>query len=122
MCGKKMKRLNKQEMIGIVGTLQKANRLSTTPGITAEQVIGILTKCQDSAIIMGEALERYGVVGEQVIHMLEEYCEALYLQSQHIGNAEIQKELQGGIAAMLDLIENKLQELPADKKVADFLP
>lgn len=117
-----MKRLTKQELTANIGTLRKANRLSTTPGITAEQVVGILTKCQDSAIIMGEALERYGVAGEQTIHMLEEYCEALYLQSRHIGNAELQKELQNGIASMLDLIEHKLQELPADKKVAVFLP
>jgi len=118
-----MKRLSKQEMMDILGTLQKANRLSTTPGISAQQLVDILTKCQGSAINMGEALERYGEVGEQVIHMLEEYCEALYMQSQHIGNVQFQKEFQSGIATMLDLMEDKIQkELPPDKKVVVFLP
>ncbi len=118
-----MKRLNRQEMIDIVGTLQKANRLVVAAGAAPEQVVAILTKCQDSAITLGEALERYGEVGEQIIHMLEEYCEALYQQSQFVGNAEIQKEFQSGIAALLGLVEEKLQkELPEDKKVAVFLP
>lgn len=118
-----MKRLNRQEMLDIVATLQKANRLAVAAGAAPEQVIAILTKCQDSAITLGEALERYGEVGEQIIHMLEEYCEALYQQSQFVGNAEIQREFQSGIAALLGLVEDKLKkELPEDKKVVVFLP
>ena len=94
-------------MLNILATLKKANRLTATPGISAQQLTDILTKCQTSAITLGDALERHGEAGAAIIHMLEEYCEALYLQSQHIGNNELQKELQNGIAAMLDLIENK---------------
>lgn len=119
----RMKRLNRQEMTGIIGTLKKANRLAAGKKTAPEQKISILTKCQDSAITLGEALERYGNVGEQIIHMLEEYCEALYQQSQFLENADMQKEFHDGIAALLSMIEEKIaKELPEDKKVAVFLP
>lgn len=119
----RMKRLNRQEMTGIIGTLKKANRLAAGEETAPEQKISILTKCQDSAITLGEALERYGNVGEQIIHMLEEYCEALYQQSQFLENADMQKEFHDGIAALLSMIEEKIaKELPEDKKVAVFLP
>jgi len=119
-----VKRLNREEMLGIITTLNKANQLVIKIGAgSAEQAISVLTKCQESAITLGEALERYGEVGAQIIHMLEEYCEAIYQQSQCLNNAEVQKEFYNGIAVLLGLIEEKLQkELPEDKKVVVFLP
>ncbi|MBE5951059.1 MAG: hypothetical protein E7260_05620 [Lachnospiraceae bacterium] len=117
-----MKRLNQEEMLHILITLQKANRMTQMDSVSAEQVVSILTKCQESAITLGEALERYGEVGEQVIRMLEEYCEFLYQQSLYLGNAELQAEFISGIAALLSMIEKKIEELPEDKKVVVFLP
>jgi len=119
---KQMKRFRKEDMQNILATLRKANRLTATPDITAEQLTGILTKCQTSAITLGEALERHGEAGAAIIHMLEEYCEVLYLQSQNYGNEAVEKEFQGGIAALLDLVEKEIEKLPADKKVVVFLP
>lgn len=119
----RMKRLNRQEMTGIIGTLKKANHLAAGKETAPEQKISILTKCQDSAITLGEALERYGAVGEQIIHLLEDYCEALYQQSQFLENADVQKEFHDGISALLSMIEEKIaKELPEDKKVVVFLP
>lgn len=117
-----MKRLNKEEQLNILATLKKANRLAATPGMPEEQFIGILTKCQSSAITLGEALERYGEAGEAIIRMLEEYCEALYLQSKNIGNKAVSGELQTGIDALLSLVEQETKKLPPDKKVVVFLP
>jgi len=119
---KRMKRFTKEDMAGILATLRKANRLTATSGISAQQLTDILTKCQTSAITLGEALERHGEAGEAIIHMLEEYCEALYLQNQNYGNDAVQKEFQAGIEALLSLMEKEIENLPADKKVAVFLP
>ena len=110
-----MKRFSKEEMLNILATLKKANRLTATPGISAQQLTDILTKCQTSAITLGDALERHGEAGAAIIHMLEEYCEALYLQSQNYGNEAVQKEFQSGIAALLDLVEKEIEKLPAEE-------
>ena len=117
-----MKRLTKEEKSNILATLKKANRLVATPGISAEQFTGILTKCQASAITLGEALERYGKAGDSIIRMLEEYCEAVYLQSQSYGNEVVLQEIQKGIDALLELVEQEIEKLPPDKKVVVFLP
>lgn len=117
-----MKRLTKEDQQNILSTLKKANRLAVTQGVSMEQFIGVLTKCQESAITLGEALERYGEAGETIIRMLEEYCEALYLQSQNFGNEPVLKEFQSGIDALLSLVEKEIEMLPPDKKVVVFLP
>lgn len=119
---KKMKRLSREEMLSVPATLKKANLLTTAPGISAGQLTDILTKCQKSAITLGEALERYGEAGGAIIRMLEEYCEALYLQSQNFGNESVLKEFQSGIDALLNLVEQEIEKLPPDKKVVVFLP
>lgn len=118
-----MKRLNQEEMLHILATLQKANRMTLSDSMSEAQTVSILTKCQESAITLGEALERYGETGEEIIHMLEEYCECLYQQSLVLANPELQKEFTDGIAALLSFVEKKIkEELPEDKKVVVFLP
>lgn len=118
-----MKRFTQEEMLNIVATLNKANRMmDSVSSITQEQAVAILTRCQTSAITLGEALERYGEAGETIIKMLEEYCEALYLQSQNYGNAAVLKEFCSGIEVLLGLVEKEIEKLPPDKKVVVFLP
>ena len=109
-----MKRLDREEMLHILATLQKANKLTgVLAGSDAGQLVQVLTKCQESAIVLGEALERYGEIGAQVIRMLEEYCEAIYQQSQMPDNTEVQAQFRQGIAVLLTVVEEKIQkELP----------
>lgn len=116
-----MKRVTKEEKVNILETLKRANRLATLSA-SAEQLVGILTKSQSLAITLGEALECYGEAGESIIRMLEEYCEALFLQSQNYGNEAMQKEFQTGIDALLGLVEKEIENLPPEKKVVVFLP
>ncbi len=108
---KKRNRLRKEEMAGIIATLRKANRLTVTKGMTAEQLTDILTKCQNSAIVLGEGLEYYGEDGEAIIRLLEEYCEALYLQSRNYGKEAVLEEFRTGINALLDLVESGIGRL-----------
>jgi hypothetical protein len=118
--GKRMKRFRKKEMLGGLTTLKKGNRLTATQGISAQQLTDILTKCQTSAITLGEELERRQEAGEAIIHMLEEYCEALYLQSQNYGNEAVHKEFQAGIdaGAKIVMVSNaKAQYMTGDRRL-----
>ena len=72
-------------------------------------LLTILHDCQSAAINVGETLETDADNADYIIHILEDYCEALYLMTQDISiSNEWINQLNISIKAVIDFV--KLQK------------
>ena len=74
-----MSRTVRKQLMEISDTLQKANELlaGLLEGVPTEEMISLLTDCQNCAITMGNKIEAVYGLGTASVKALEEYCESI---------------------------------------------
>lgn len=117
--------MKKKTIVSIVDSLEKIND-SIIKNIDAgvQASLETLADCQDSAIAVGNEIERhYGSAGEETVHLLEAYCENLYQMSSKPEDIVSCRKLGKKIQKQLVQIRNHVKyDLPEDKKEIVFLP
>lgn len=82
------------------------------------QVSALLAKCQETAISAGNRLEEDGGSHQNAVRVLEEYCEALYLQSLNLSEYTMRPRLDACITQVREYVR---QHVPETLEVV-FLP
>lgn len=120
-----MKKYEKKEMLETVSMLIKANNSITKNRNKSSEtdIVKVLSECQEIALILGNHLETLGEAGNAQVHILEEYCEAIYQMSVSFSDKQLCKRLSKTIHKYLtDLGKGIKHNLPDDKKEIVFFP
>lgn len=119
-----MKKNKKKELLELLETLEQANDMvGKKHSYDINQVINILTQCQDAAVNIGNCLESNWKNANAAVKILEEYSENLYQMSLVIYDKPQCKKLSKKIQKELYDIKNFIQfELPSEKKEVVFFP
>ena len=118
----RMKRIKKQAVLESITLLENANEY-VTADLQPEELMNILTQCQEAAILTGNDLETQGESTKELVTMLEDYCELLYQISQSLDDTEKRRQLAQKVRELLISLHRKLLDvLPEDKKEIVFLP
>lgn len=78
--GRIMKKDIKEQLIQLLGTLQEAHQ-EIQGGLEKKEygtVQNLLADCQESAVFIGNTIEQFERNQEEIIGILEEYCERLF--------------------------------------------
>ena len=117
-----MKRIKKQAVLESITLLENANEY-VTADLKPEELLNILTQCQQAAILTGNDLETQGESTKELVAMLEEYCELIFQISQSLDDPESRKQLAQTVRNLLIRLHSKTVELlPEDRKEIVFLP
>ncbi len=111
-----------KQLLEIVESLIRVNAIVKTlvEAGNVEQLAPILSEAQNVAISLGTAIENSLGLGTEAVHILEEYCEALW----DVNEAKEKNEQILGAEKLADLMEGERAEILSFpiKKVAVFLP
>ena len=117
-----MKRIKKQAVLESITLLENANEY-VTADLKQEELLNILTQCQEAAILTGNDLETQGESTKELVTMLEEYCELIFQISQSMDDPENRRQLAQTVRNLLIRLHSKTVELlPEDRKEIVFLP
>jgi hypothetical protein len=120
-----MSRALRKQLFSIEDLLEKANkvlekRLFATV-TDQDTLIGLISDCQDSAISMGEQIEKLYGEGTKCVSLLEQYCENLYLLTQAFDDAGKKRELYNTLNKQLKKLRGLMtSELPDKLEIAFF--
>lgn len=121
-----MKRYKKRDMLETVDLLIDGNdfvALNYKKSNKNENIIDILTQCQEMAILLGNCLETLEDVGKLSVPLLEDYCENIYQISQNLSNESIcRKIIKKTTRQLIDLKNNIIYGVQEDKIEIVFLP
>lgn len=116
--------MKKKEILSVIDSLEKINDIvakNQKSNISVETET--LVDCQDAAIEIGNEIERIRQRGEEIVRLLEAYCENLYQMNCSREDANQCRKLTKKIQRQLLQIRNKVKyDLPEDKKQVVFLP
>lgn len=116
--------MKKKSIISVVDSLEKINN-SIVKNLESHVFVSTedLANCQDAAIHIGNEIEKIGREGEEIVPLLEAYCENIYRMSCLQTDASQCKKLTKKIQKQLVEIRNRVKyDLPDDKKQVVFLP
>ena len=119
-----MSRTVRKQLMEISDTLQKANELlaGLLEGVPTEEMISLLTDCQNCAITMGNKIEAVYGLGTTSVKALEEYCESIFRMSQALDSLPVCMEAYETAKKQLIAVrENMEREIP-DKQEIVFMP
>lgn len=113
----------RRQLIKISNTLRDANDLlgKLFHGVADEEMIALLTDCQNCAITMGNKIETVYGSGLKSIHALENYCESIYQISQNLDSLPECMEIYEHTKEQLLEVQRGIEEIP-DKKEIAFMP
>ena len=113
----------RRQLVEISDTLRDANDLleKLFQGVADEEMMGLLTDCQNCAITMGNKIETVYGSGLKSIHALENYCESIYQISQHLDSLSECMEIYEHSKEQLLEVQREIEEIP-DKKEIAFMP
>ena len=113
----------RRQLIEISNTLRDANDLlgKLFQGVADEEMMELLTDCQNCAITMGNKIEAVYGSGLKSIHALENYCESIYQISQHLDSLSECMEIYEHSKEQLLEVQREIEEIP-DKKEIVFMP
>lgn len=119
-----MERYKKRDMLQSVSALIKANdsilRMIVSNMDVASQA---LVQCQEAAIMLGTYIETLGEKYADLVILLEDYCENIYLMSENFADEKLCRKLTKKIQRQLMRLENSIKyEMPDDRKEIVFLP
>lgn len=119
-----MERYRKKDMLQTVDTLLRANdAVSKTAASNPQGASEALMQCQESAIMLGNAIETYGEKYTPLVQILEDYCENLYQMNESLLEENLRRKMAKKIQKQLTTLQNGIKyELPEDKKEVVFLP
>ena len=116
--------MKKKDVLSIIDSLEKINNsvarnLAANIPVAAE----VLVDCQDSAIMVGNEIEKCGQEGEEIVHLLEAYCENIYQMSCQATDFNGCRKLTKKIQKQLIQVRNMIKyDIPEDRKQVVFLP
>lgn len=91
---KTVDRYRKKDILRTVELLNRANESICSARTKESSVImEAFTQCQESAIRIGTILEELNGDYEQMVHMLEDYCEMIYQMSMNFHNENTCRKL-----------------------------
>lgn len=121
-----MSRITRKHLLSMTDTLIKANKalkMSLPQGVKKrEALIQLLSDCQDSAISIGETMEKLYGEGTETVSELEVYCENLYQMTLVLEKPNQAKELAGVLAKELLQIRRLIEREVPERTEAVFLP
>ena len=120
-----MEKYKKKDMLAAVNLLLHVNDsiMKNAKANKKEDIIEALSQCQDVALELGNYLESLGEIGEEFVHILEDYCENLYQMSLIFSNENLCRKLSKKIKKQLSSLKTGISlELPSDKIEMVFLP
>lgn len=114
----------KHDLIQMITVLEKANQQTRTADFaTLNSMKDKFIECQSIAIDLGTYLETLDMNTRFIVEPLEDYCEALYQQSEYISDVSLQKKIYKKINKLLNQVKNAIKyDLPNEKKEIIFLP
>lgn len=116
--------MKKKPILSIIDSLEKVN-ISIARNLDANIAVQMetLIDCQDSAIAVGNEIEKQYKAREEIVHLLEAYCENLYQMSVWQSDLLKCKKFTKKIQKQLPEIRNHIKyDLPDDRKQVVFLP
>ena len=119
-----MSRLKKLEIITTIESMLEVNNtISKSNGLNYEAVANALSQCQEAAISIGNSIESKFSDKEDIIHLLENYCEELYQLSINIADSNLRiKQCKKINKTLLNVLNDIKHNLPEDKKEIVFFP
>ena len=119
-----MSRLKKLEIITTIESMLEVNNtISKSNGLNYEAVANALSQCQEAAISIGNSIESRFSDKEDIIHLLENYCEELYQLSINIADSYLRiKQCKKINKTLLNVLNDIKHNLPEDKKEIVFFP
>lgn len=121
-----MSRSTRKHLLSMTDTLIKANKalkMSLPQGMKKkEALIQLLSDCQDSAISIGETMEKLYGEGTETVSELESYCENLYQMTLVLEKLGQAKELAGILTKELLQIRRLIEKEVPNRIEAVFLP
>lgn len=115
----------KKELLKIVSSLGEVNSsiIKSLGNKDTDTLLDALTDCQESAIKIGTYLEEFGEKTASCVHILEDYCEAVYQMGAALDDPNQVKKLAKKIQKYLFQVSSQMKEdVPDDKKEIVFLP
>lgn len=112
----------KKEILRSIKEFQKVNDfIARSTG--GEDVVELLTQCQEEMIAIGTYIENNISSSELMISYIEQYCETLYQMSLTIHDIKQNKKYSKLVQKQLTQLYNIIRErIPNDKKHIVFLP
>lgn len=121
-----MSRSTRKHLLSMTDSLIKANKalkMSLPQGMKKkEALIQLLSDCQDSAISIGETMEKLYGEGTETVSELESYCENLYQMTLVLEKPGQAKELAGVLTKELLQIRRLIEKEVPNRIEAVFLP
>lgn len=119
-----VRRYKKKDLLQTVDTLLRANDAVAESGTSnLEGIPEVLVQCQESAIVLGNAIEAYGEDYTPLVRILEDYCENLYQINEGLLDKNLRHKITKRIQKQLMNLRNSIKyDLPEDKKKVVFLP
>ena len=107
-----MRRYNKRKLTEDFDSLfELHDRIGTELKEDAHaQVSALLARCQETAILAGNRLEEDGGSHQNAVRVLEEYCEALYLQSLELSEYTMRSRLDACITQVREYVRQQVNE------------
>ncbi len=121
---RKIKHYKKKELLETVSTLESANDaivkfVKKNPDCAAEAMVS----CQETAILMGNYLESMGEAYVELVRLLEDYCENIFLMSEVMPDEVRCRKIAKKIQRQLNQLRQGITyDLPDDRKEVVFLP
>lgn len=121
-----MSRLLKKQLFSMADSLDKANKILEKnllkKKIDQQALTGLLSDCQESAITMGNLIEKLYGEGTRSVKELEEYCEDLYQMTLSMLNPLARRELLGQLGKHIKRLRRNLAEEVSDRLEVVFFP
>ena len=114
-----MQKEKQQQILNIVKSLKKMHEIMK--GQEQQQSQDELVKCQESAIIVGNAIEKTEGEGTEAVELLEEYCEKVYEKSRALVEGQQSIETDEQMIRLLDRISESIEKIPFSYEIV-FLP
>lgn len=120
-----MSRTLRKQLFTIEDLLEKANKVLEkrlfAAAIDEDVLIELISDCQNSAISMGEQIEKLYGEGTKCVSLLEQYCENLYLLTQAFDDASKKRELYNTLNKQLKKLRGLMtSELPDRLEIVFF--
>lgn len=131
VCGEKLERAviavekyKKKDMLQAVDTLLRANdAIVKTVASNPQGAAEVLVQCQESAIVLGTYIDTLGEKYEDLVHILEDYCENVYQISESLPDENVCRKVSKKIQKQLMMLQNGIRyDMPDDRKMVVFLP
>lgn len=119
-----MSRIVRKQLFEMVGVLQEAhqNVKELLENNHADEIIGLLSECQDGAIMIGNQIEAIYGEGLECVQVLEKYCEVVFHIAENVEQPSSCLEYYGAVGILLEALEKAMERDIPDRQEVVFFP